>query len=196
MWPDLAIACRFGRNLESFRQCFKSPFSTFHTLNLLWQILFAIGKIFVNVNDQTLKNNLAIWSHCLESVLRERYCDHGCTVCRRRLTCACNPKNCADDDVASQLWKRVRDRDSLCLKERDREWDRVRGGVAHLLAKVVLNSTDYGRCRDDSRKKTSFSANFTFTSLLLRIVSVWLFLWLLFCSYKSTSSRTSSHFDL
>ena len=32
-------------------------------LELLWQILYPIGQISVQVNGQMLKNNLAIWSH-------------------------------------------------------------------------------------------------------------------------------------
>ena len=31
-------------------------------LNLLWNICYAVGQIFVDVNGQTLKTNLAIWS--------------------------------------------------------------------------------------------------------------------------------------
>ena len=33
-------------------------------LELLWQILYGIGKFFIHVNGRMLKNNLAIWSHC------------------------------------------------------------------------------------------------------------------------------------
>ena len=36
-------------------------------LDLLLQILLAIGKIFVDVNGQMLKNNQAIWSHWQET---------------------------------------------------------------------------------------------------------------------------------
>ena len=36
------------------------PFGT----KLLWEILHADGLIFIAVNEQILKNNLAIWSHC------------------------------------------------------------------------------------------------------------------------------------
>ena len=31
--------------------------------NQLWQILNAMGQIFIDVNGQIFKNNLAIWSH-------------------------------------------------------------------------------------------------------------------------------------
>ena len=33
-------------------------------LKLIWQILNAIGQIFIDVNGQKLKKNLTIWSHC------------------------------------------------------------------------------------------------------------------------------------
>ena len=33
-------------------------------LHLLWQYFYAIESIIAVVNDQILKNNLAIWSHC------------------------------------------------------------------------------------------------------------------------------------
>ena len=32
-------------------------------LDQLWQILYAIGQVFIDINRQKLKNNLAIWSH-------------------------------------------------------------------------------------------------------------------------------------
>ena len=33
-------------------------------LNPLWQIFYTIWQIFIGLNGQTLKNNIAIWSHC------------------------------------------------------------------------------------------------------------------------------------
>ena len=36
--------------------------------NPLWHFLNAIGQIFIDVNGQKLKNNLAIWSHWIQSM--------------------------------------------------------------------------------------------------------------------------------
>ena len=33
-------------------------------LDLLWQILFAFGQVFIDENGQILKNDLAISAHC------------------------------------------------------------------------------------------------------------------------------------
>ena len=32
--------------------------------NLNWQIVYVFGHIFIVIDEQILKNNLAIWSHC------------------------------------------------------------------------------------------------------------------------------------
>ena len=45
---------------------FKGFLLFFQILNLLLQILFATGQIFIDVNGHMLKNNLAIWSHWLQ----------------------------------------------------------------------------------------------------------------------------------
>ena len=37
--------------------------------NLVWQILYPIGQLSIDVKVQKLKNNLAIWSHCLHLIL-------------------------------------------------------------------------------------------------------------------------------
>ena len=34
-------------------------------MKLLWQILYAVGLIFIAVYEQILKNNVDIWSHCM-----------------------------------------------------------------------------------------------------------------------------------
>ena len=33
------------------------------SLNLLWQIFYAIGQIYIPINGQILQNSLAIWVH-------------------------------------------------------------------------------------------------------------------------------------
>ena len=63
MWPDLAKFRHFGKIFKVL-----GNFSRIHLLfgkilNLLWQILCAIGQVFIEVNGQMLNNNPAIWSH-------------------------------------------------------------------------------------------------------------------------------------
>ena len=42
-------------------------------LSLLWQILYAVGQIFIDVNGQGLKNNLDTWSHCSWSKAKKTF---------------------------------------------------------------------------------------------------------------------------
>ena len=72
MWPDLAKYRHFGETfkvLDKFSRVYL-PFGKI--LNLLWQILYTFWKIFIDVNDQMLKNNLAIWSHCSRIVIFDK----------------------------------------------------------------------------------------------------------------------------
>ena len=52
------------QNIQSLGQFFRGYVLLCKILDLLWQILCAIGQIFFYQNGQMLKNNLAIWSHC------------------------------------------------------------------------------------------------------------------------------------
>ena len=62
--PDLAKFRHFGKNLKVFGH-FKKLYLVFgNLLNLLWQIFYATGQIFIVVNGQKMKHYLAIWSHC------------------------------------------------------------------------------------------------------------------------------------
>ena len=49
---------------QSLGKFIEGLFTSWQKLDLLWQILYAIGQIFVDVNGQMLENNLAVWSHC------------------------------------------------------------------------------------------------------------------------------------
>ena len=64
VWPDLANFRHFGNILSILGNVLKVYFVFGKPLNLLWQILNAIGLIFIDVNGQMLKYYLAIWSHC------------------------------------------------------------------------------------------------------------------------------------
>ena len=55
MLPDLAKFHHLGKILIGFGT-FKIVYLVFgKILNLLWQIAYAIGQMFININGQTLK---------------------------------------------------------------------------------------------------------------------------------------------
>ena len=71
VWPDLAIFRHFGKNFKVFGHL-KNLFLVFCKLfNLLWQIFYAIGPIFIVVKCQKMKQNLAIWSQWPQLGLKE-----------------------------------------------------------------------------------------------------------------------------
>ena len=65
VWPDLAKFLHLGKifkvlvNFWGFIYYFGKLWTDFG------KILYVIGQIFIDVNGQMLKNNLAIWWHCL-----------------------------------------------------------------------------------------------------------------------------------
>ena len=65
MRPDLAKFIHFGKNLEIFGSILKVYLLFGKVVNPLWDNMYSLGQIFIVVNGQILKNNLAIWSHCL-----------------------------------------------------------------------------------------------------------------------------------
>ena len=69
VWPDLANFCHFGKFLTVY-------FLFGKVLSLLWQICDIIWLIFIVSNGPILKNNLTIWSHCLQ-ITRHRSADFG-----------------------------------------------------------------------------------------------------------------------
>ena len=64
VWPDLAIFRHFGKTLKVLCNFSRIYLLFGKILNLLWQILCTFGQILIEVNDQNLENNVAIWSHC------------------------------------------------------------------------------------------------------------------------------------
>ena len=61
--PDLAIYRHFGKILKALGN-FDPVYLVFgNTLNLLWQLNYAIGQISIVVNGRILNKYLAIWSH-------------------------------------------------------------------------------------------------------------------------------------
>ena len=65
MCPDLAQFHQMGDILKVYAQLFES-------LLIIWQNVepysVAIGHIFIVTNGKILKNNIAIWSHCLHLI--------------------------------------------------------------------------------------------------------------------------------
>ena len=61
--PELAKFCRFGKIFKVLGNFLRVFFLSGKILDWLWQILYAIGQVFIDVNDRMLINNLAIWSH-------------------------------------------------------------------------------------------------------------------------------------
>ena len=68
IWQNFA---RFGRIFKVLGN-FGGNYLLFgKILELLWQVLRNTGRIYVHVNGQMLKNNLAIWSHCPQSIRKK-----------------------------------------------------------------------------------------------------------------------------
>ena len=63
LWQNLQSYGQFSRDYLVFNQNM-AKYSTF-----FWQILYTFGQIFIDVNGQMLKNNLAIWPHCIEDLM-------------------------------------------------------------------------------------------------------------------------------
>ena len=63
VWPDLAKFRHFGNNFKVFGHFKKLCIVFGKLLNLLWQMFIAIGQIFIVVNCQKTKHNVATWSH-------------------------------------------------------------------------------------------------------------------------------------
>ena len=61
IWRNFSTLAKFAKSLGKFN-CVYLLFG--EILGRLWQILYAIWKIFIDVNGQMSKNYLAIWSHC------------------------------------------------------------------------------------------------------------------------------------
>ena len=61
IWRNFSTLAKFAKSLGNFN-CVYLLFG--EILGRLWQILYAIWKIFIDVNGQMSKNYLAIWSHC------------------------------------------------------------------------------------------------------------------------------------
>ena len=79
VWPDLAKSRHFWKNFKVFGHFKKFCIGFGKLLNLLWQMFYAIGQIFIAVNCQRMKHNLVTviiipatgrqgeWSHCLSA---------------------------------------------------------------------------------------------------------------------------------
>ena len=65
VWPDLAKFRHFGTILQVFGQFLTVYLLLVKLVNLLWQICYDTGLIFIVANGPILKHNLTIWSHCL-----------------------------------------------------------------------------------------------------------------------------------
>ena len=58
VWPDLAKSRHFWKNFKVFGHFKKFCIGFGKLLNLLWQMFYAIGQIFIAVNCQRMKHNL------------------------------------------------------------------------------------------------------------------------------------------
>ena len=63
VWPDLAKFRHFGNILQVFGKFLTVYFLFGKIVNLLWQICYTSGLIFIVANGPILKYNLTIWSH-------------------------------------------------------------------------------------------------------------------------------------
>ena len=64
VWPDLAKFCHYGKILQVFGKCLMVHLLFDKMLGLFGQICYNIGLISIVSDDQILKNNFSIWSHC------------------------------------------------------------------------------------------------------------------------------------
>ena len=67
--PDLANFRHFGETLKVFGNILRGYLVFGILMNILWQIWSAIRQIVIVVYGKIFKNNLAIWSHCLQCYL-------------------------------------------------------------------------------------------------------------------------------
>ena len=70
----------FWQNLQVFEILLRVYLLLGNILHQLWQILHAIGQVFIYANGQMLKNNLTIWSHCSHA----RCLNESATLCLRK----------------------------------------------------------------------------------------------------------------
>ena len=63
MWPDLEKFRHLGKILKRVWPFLEWLFSIWQNWEHTLAIFYALGQIFVVLNGQMLKNNLAIWSH-------------------------------------------------------------------------------------------------------------------------------------
>ena len=59
LWPFLPL----WQHFKVFGFCLRIYLALHKFFYVLWQILYAIGEIFIDVNGKISKNKLAIWSH-------------------------------------------------------------------------------------------------------------------------------------
>ena len=73
VWPDLAKSSKSWAGFRGFMHYLGILF------DWLYQILYAIGQLFIDVNCQMLKNNQAIWSHWPQAskAAIARFIEHG-----------------------------------------------------------------------------------------------------------------------
>ena len=69
VWPDWGKFHHFGKIFQVLGNILWVYLLFGKISDLFWQILYAIGQVFIDVNGQMLKNNLAIWSHWLQAYL-------------------------------------------------------------------------------------------------------------------------------
>ena len=69
VWPDWVKFHHFGKIFKVLGNILWVYLLFGKISDLFWQILYAIGQVFIDVNGQMLKNNLAIWSHWLQAYL-------------------------------------------------------------------------------------------------------------------------------
>ena len=67
--PDLANFRHFGETLKVFGNILRGYLVFGILMNILWQIWSAIRQIVIVAYGKIFKNNLAIWSHCLQCYL-------------------------------------------------------------------------------------------------------------------------------
>ena len=72
VWPDLTKFCYLTTTFKIFSHFERVQITFGKFLSLLWQILYAIGQIFIVEIRKILKNNPAIWSHWKKQRKNER----------------------------------------------------------------------------------------------------------------------------
>ena len=67
VWPNLAKFPHLDKTYKNSSKILMVYLVFGNILNLLWLKFYGIGRILFVVNDQIMKNNNTIWSHCLGS---------------------------------------------------------------------------------------------------------------------------------